>query len=168
MFPYDGPDSMDAALFDQSMAVNARAPALLTQAFLHSATAKLGRRAIHITDQKLTNTNPDFFSYTMSKCALNASLNMQAMALDPADRIYAIAPGAILPSHDQSVEESEISHRLNPLKRKTEVHELAEAALFLADGQLASGQTLYVDSGQHLLRQPRDVIYLARDQQAAS
>ena len=28
---------------------------------------------------------------------------------------------------------------------------------------LSSGQTLYVDSGQHLLAQPRDVIYLARE-----
>ena len=28
---------------------------------------------------------------------------------------------------------------------------------------LASGETLFVDSGQHLLSQPRDVLYLARE-----
>ena len=44
--------------------------------------------------------------------------------------------------------------------------EIAEACLWLADGWLASGETLYVDSGQHLLRQPRDVIYLARGEGA--
>ena len=36
-------------------------------------------------------------------------------------------------------------------------------AWFLAQGWLASGATLYVDSGQHLLSQPRDVLYLARE-----
>lgn len=168
VFPYDGPDSMDADQFDLSMDVNARAPAMLAQTFFQAATSKAGRTVIQITDQKLANTNPDFFSYTMSKHALSASVDMLAMAHDPADRIYAIAPGAILPSHDQSKQEIEISHRLNPLKRKTDVSEIADAAMFLAEGTLASGQTLYIDSGQHLLRQSRDVIYLAREQQVSS
>ena len=78
-----------------------------------------------------------------------------------------LAPGAILASHDQSEEETEISHRMNLLGRKTGPDEVAEATLFLAQGHLASGQTLYVDSGQHLLAQPRDVIYLAREEQPA-
>lgn len=166
VFPYDGADCMDEALFDQSMQINAKAPAMMTQTFFHSARSAHGRRAIHITDQKLQNPNPDFFSYTMSKHALNATVDMLAMAQGPKDRVYAIAPGAILPSHDQSADEIEISHRLNPLKRKTDASEIADAALFLADGDLASGQTLSIDSGQHLLGQPRDVIYLAREQAA--
>jgi len=40
--------------------------------------------------------------------------------------------------------------------------EIAAAAVFLASGALASGQTVFVDSGQYLLDQPRDVIWLAR------
>ena len=51
---------------------------------------------------------------------------------------------------------------MNLLRRLTQPGELAEAALFLASGWLASGETLYVDSGQHLLSQARDVLYLAR------
>jgi NAD(P)-dependent dehydrogenase (short-subunit alcohol dehydrogenase family) len=78
------------------------------------------------------------------------------------DRVHALAPGAILPSHDQATEEAEVSHRMNPLGRRTSPREVADAALFLAEGPLASGQTLFVDSGQHLLSQPRDVMYLAR------
>jgi enoyl-[acyl-carrier-protein] reductase (NADH) len=84
-------------------------------------------------------------------------------AAGPEDRIYGLAPGAILASHDQSPGEAEDSHRLNLLKRRTAAREVADAALFLAEGHLASGQTLYVDSGQHLLRQPRDVMFLARE-----
>ena len=53
--------------------------------------------------------------------------------------------------------------RLNLLGRRTEASEIASAALFLAEGWLASGETLFIDSGQHLLAQPRDVLYLARE-----
>jgi hypothetical protein len=84
------------------------------------------------------------------------------MAAAPADRVYALAPGAILASHDQSPEETEVSHRMNLLERRTALDEVVEAAWFLATGPLASGQTLFVDSGQHLLSQPRDVMFLAR------
>ena len=116
---------------------------------------------IQVTDQKLANPNPDFFSYTMSKHALAATVPMLAMAAASGDRIYGLAPGAILASHEQSEAEAEGTHRLNLLGRRTGADEVAEAALFLATGPLASGQTLFVDSGQHLLAQPRDVMYLA-------
>ena len=75
--------------------------------------------------------------------------------------------GAILPSHDQGEDEIERSHVLNLLGRKTDAQEIADAALFLAAGHLANGETLYVDSGQHLLNQQRDVIYLARESAAS-
>ena len=89
---------------------------------------------------------------------------MLAMAADrPEDRVYALAPGAILSSHDQDEAEAEVSHRLNLLGRRTRADEISAACLWLAEGWLASGSTLHVDSGQHLLSQPRDVIYLARE-----
>jgi NAD(P)-dependent dehydrogenase (short-subunit alcohol dehydrogenase family) len=88
---------------------------------------------------------------------------MMAMAADAADRVYALAPGAILASHDQSPAETEVSHRMNPLGRRTGAGEVADAVWFLATGPLTSGQTLFVDSGQHLLSQPRDVMFLARE-----
>ena len=53
---------------------------------------------------------------------------------------------------------------MNLLKRRTAAEEVADAAWFLATGPLASGQTLFVDSGQHLLSQPRDVMFLAREE----
>ena len=136
----------------------------MAQAYLLQARSAAGRRVIQLTDQKLANPNPDFFSYTMSKHAAAAAATMMAMAAAPEDRVYALAPGAILPSHDQAPEEAEVSHRLNLLKRRTGVEEVAEAAFFLATGPLASGQTLFVDSGQHLLAQARDVMYLAREE----
>jgi NAD(P)-dependent dehydrogenase (short-subunit alcohol dehydrogenase family) len=152
----------------RTMRINAEVPTRMAQAFLAASQAEGGRRVIAITDQKLANPNPDFFSYTMSKQALASTVPMlaqnQAGATDrPGDRIYAIAPGAILPSYDQSEEEFTASGKLNLLKRHTGKEEIADTAYFLAQGWVASGATIFVDSGQHLLAQSRDVLYLARE-----
>ncbi|MBU6266679.1 MAG: SDR family oxidoreductase [Sphingomonadales bacterium] len=164
VFRFDDGAGLDSGVFDEAAVVNAKTPAMLAQAFLAHARAEGGRRVISLTDMKLANPNPDFFSYSMAKAALALSVRMQAMAAgDPADRVYALAPGAMLPSFDQQPEEHEASGRMNLLARLTDADELADAALWLSEGWLASGETLFVDSGQHLLAQPRDVLYLARE-----
>ena len=163
VFHEDTATALDPDTFDEAMRVNAASPTRMAQAFLAQARANGGKRVIQVTDQKLLNPNPDFFSYTMSKHALDATIVMLAMAQsDPRDRIYGLAPGAILASHDQTEGEADVSHRLNLLHRRTEAGEIADAALFLAQGWLASGETLFIDSGQHLVPQARDVLYLAR------
>jgi NAD(P)-dependent dehydrogenase (short-subunit alcohol dehydrogenase family) len=164
IFTPDQADALDTAAFGETVRVNAVAPTRMAQAFLASAKTGSGRRVIDVTDQKVANPNPDFFSYTMSKHALAAGVPMLAMAAARVeDRVYALAPGAILPSYDQSAKEFEVSGRLNLLERLTGAGEVADAALFLAQGWLASGSTLFVDSGQHLLSQKRDVMFLARE-----
>jgi len=164
IFRPDDVTALDSQTYDRAMAINAKTPIRMAQAFLRSARARGGRRVIQFTDQKLANPNPDFFSYTLSKHAAAGAVPLLARgAAWPEDRVYALAPGAILASHDQTEAETEVSHRLNLLGRKTAAQEVADACLWLAEGHLASGETLHVDSGQHLLDQPRDVIYLARE-----
>lgn len=163
IFKPDDVTDLDSETNRLAMQVNARSPAMLAQQYLAHARAKGPRCVINVTDQKLGNMNPDFFSYTMAKAALSSTTRMLTLAF-PDDRIHALAPGAILPSHDQSEEEAERSHRMNILARRTRVSEVADAAYFLATGPLNSGQNVAVDSGQHLCDQSRDVIYLAREQ----
>ena len=162
VFAPDGIQVLDPDILAEAVQVNARAPIAMAQDYLRLARSSAGRRVVQVTDQKLANPNPDFFSYTLSKHALAGSVPMMAMAAEPSDRVYALAPGAILASHDQDPAEADRSHRMNLLRRRTAAEEVADAAWFLATGPLESGQTLYVDSGQHLLSQPRDVIFLAR------
>jgi NAD(P)-dependent dehydrogenase (short-subunit alcohol dehydrogenase family) len=163
VFRYDDAAGIDPAVFAEAITVNAETPTRLAQAFLAQARAKGGKRVIQFLDQKLLNPNPDFFSYTMAKQAFAAGVTMLAMAQeDPAARVYGLALGAMMPSFDQREDEHEASGRMNLLQRLTEPQELAEAALFLAEGWAASGETLYIDSGQHLLAQPRDVLFMAR------
>lgn len=164
VFRPDTAEAIDPAIFAEAIRVNAETPTAMAQSFLNRARARGGKRVIQFLDQKLLNPNPDFFSYTMAKHAFASTVKMLAMAApDPATRVYGLAPGAMMPSWDQAVEEHELSGRMNLLKRLTDPEELADAALFMARGWLASGETIYVDSGQHLLSQPRDVLYLARE-----
>ncbi len=164
VFRRDDWDSLDPEKFREAMQVNALAPARMAQSYLQRARSDDGRCVIQVSDMKIANPNPDFFSYSMSKHAHAATVAMFAKALRRSgDRVYGIAPGAILASHDQSEEEAEISHRLNLLGRRTDAGEIADAALFLSSGALRSGTTLFLDSGQHLLDLDRDVIWLARE-----
>lgn len=164
VFRPDPIQALDPGIFAEAMTVNAETPTRIAQAFLAHARSTGGKRVIQFLDQKLLNPNPDFVSYTMTKHALASTVKMLAMAQkNPATRVYGLAPGAMLPSHDQRAEEHEVSGRLNLLKRLTDPQELADAALWLAEGWLASGETLFIDSGQHLLAQPRDVLYLGRE-----
>ena len=163
VFNLDTAAAIDPAVFAEAMTVNAATPTRMAQAFLAKAQARGGRRVIQFLDQKLLNPNPDFFSYTMAKHAFAAGVTMLAMAQESAeDRVYGLAPGAMLPSFDQAEQEHQASGRMNLLARLTDPGELADAALFLSEGWLASGETVFVDSGQHLLSQPRDVLFLAR------
>ena len=106
VFRPDSVAALDSGIAWEAMQVNAATPAEMAQAYLLQARSTAGRRVIQVTDQKLANPNPDFFSYTMSKHALAATVPMLAIAVDPADRIYGLAPGAILASHEQSEPEA--------------------------------------------------------------
>lgn len=167
IFEADDVTAIHLATNKRAMQINAVSPVLLAQAYFARGRSAAGRRVVQVTDQKLANLNPDFFSYTMSKAAADIAARMMAMAHEGSDRVFTLAPGAILPSHDQSSEEAQRSHRLNLLERHTRAREVADGALFLAEAPLASGQALYVDSGQHLLSQSRDVIYLEREGKSA-
>ncbi|MEM7689974.1 MAG: SDR family NAD(P)-dependent oxidoreductase [Pseudomonadota bacterium] len=165
VFDYDGATKLDPATNQSEMQINAVSPARMAQAYLRSAKSAATRAVVQITDMKLANPNPDFFSYTMSKHAHASTIAMLAKhyAEDESARVYGLAPGAILPSHDQTEDETDVSHFLNLLERKTGPEEIVQAAQLLATGALKSGSSLFIDSGQHLLDQPRDVIYLARE-----
>ena len=163
VFKPDSAEALTPAIFAEAIRVNAETPTRMAQAFLADAKAAGGKRVVQFLDMKIANPNPDFFSYTMAKHAFASTVKMLAMAQhDPATRVYGLAPGAMLPSHDQHDEEHETSGRMNLLRRLTDPEELADAALFMSEGWLASGETIFVDSGQHLLALPRDVLYLAR------
>lgn len=159
VFDYDTPEAMKPAVFDLAMAVNLRAPALLSERFFAQADPAKDNCILNMLDQKLWNMNPDFFSYTLSKAALLAATDMMARSFAPRVRVNAIAPGLLLPSFDQTREEFEAVASRNPLRRPIDLDDIAAAAQFLLATRSLTGQVMHVDNGQRLAASARDVMF---------
>ena len=123
--------------------------------------------AIHVLDQKVHNLNPDYFSYTLSKLALERAVALQAQALAPAVRVVGISPGLMYQSGPQSEANYQRAARVNLLRRPLDAADVARSGVFLAENPAITGTTLSVDNGQHLVPLARDVMFLAGDDPAA-
>ena len=166
----------NAALFEQDDAFNFShasmdrhwranvAPAVLLARALHAHCDAAGGSGcvVNLLDQKLWNPNPDFFSYTLSKAALQAANTMLAQALAPRVRVCGVAPGVTLPSGPMDEAAFEQAWRMTPLQRSSSAEDVARAVRFLLESPAITGTTLLVDGGQHLSHQPRDVMFLAQ------
>lgn len=160
LFEEDGFFELSPAAFDRQLAVNFRAPLMLTAAFGQWLRQQDARGSVvNILDQKLFNLNPDYFSYTLSKLALKESIRLQAMAAAPYLRVNGVAPGLTLLSGEQTADNFARAHRMTALGEGTRPQSVAEAVHFLAEAAQITGQVLTVDDGQHLLPLARDVMF---------
>ena len=163
-FVHDDIKDFSAADFDQHMAVNLRAPALLTRGFAKLAASRApGSEAalvVNLLDAKLSALNPDYFTYTLSKIGLDGLTELAARSFAPHIRVAGIAPAVTLVSGPQSREDFEAAHDRNPLRRGVTVEEIVGALRFIIATPTFNAQTIVIDGGQRLLGLPRDVAYL--------
>ncbi len=163
IFEYDDARKLDLNVFSRAIKINCLAPIKIIQAFKKYAKNTNIKTIINLIDQKLENPNPDFFSYTISKSGLSTAAKMFAIEYENCDfKIFNIAPGISLPSGDQTNEDFKASANLNLLKIENEAISIAKCAYFICSRHLKTGQTFFIDSGQHLIEQKRDVMFLAR------
>ncbi|MDO9360950.1 MAG: SDR family oxidoreductase [Polaromonas sp.] len=156
-FEHDSAASFGFAAMEKHMRSNTGAAILLAQALHgHVAARQATGAVVNLLDQKLWNQNPDFFSYTLSKAALEAANTMLAMALAPQVRVVGVAPGLTLTSHLLSEEKFEALHKLAPLGRSSSPADVAATVKFALENASISGTTLLVDGGQHLMKFERD------------
>jgi len=160
LFKYDSAAEFDPGLLARVNAVNVAAPVLLAQAL--AAQVPPGRQGVvvNLLDQKLFNPNPDFFSYTLSKGALQQATILLAQALAPRVRVVGVAPGITLPSGSQSAAGFAAAHAKTPLGRSSTPEDVAQAVLYAVHAGAVTGTTLVVDGGQHLVPSDRDVMFL--------
>jgi len=159
-FAWDGFGEFNAGEFDAHMAVNVRAPALLTEelAARHAGGDAL---AVNLLDSKLSAPNPDYLSYTLSKHALAALTELSARALAPRGiRVNGIAPALMLRSSGQTEENFRMMHANNPLRRGVDAADVIAALRYLIEAQAVTGQVLTIDSGQRFMALERDVQFM--------
>ena len=162
-FEPDTGATFDAELARQQLEVNLIAPLSLSRlmaAALPDGDDARDASIIHILDQKVFNLNPDYFSYTVTKLALERAVALQAQALAPKVRVCGVAPGLMYLSGPQTQDNFNRASRVNLLRRPTNPDDVARTCLFLAQTSSITGCTLPVDSGQHLVPLERDVMFM--------
>jgi NAD(P)-dependent dehydrogenase (short-subunit alcohol dehydrogenase family) len=163
LFEPDTGAAMDLNGTRQQLEVNLIAPLALASLMAQQAAPKAlpGQRSVvNILDQKVFNLNPDYFSYTVSKLALERSVALQAQALAPL-RVCGVAPGLMFLSGPQTQENFDRASRVNLLREPIDPAQVAATCLFLAQNPCITGTTVCVDNGQHLVPLARDVMFLA-------
>jgi NAD(P)-dependent dehydrogenase (short-subunit alcohol dehydrogenase family) len=173
-FEYDRPSAepqlINATFFQKMMQVNVLAPVLLAQLLYRQQKSRAVDglpngdipAVIQLLDQKLINLNPDYFSYTLSKGALEYAGQMMAMDFAPYIRVVGLAPGISLPSGPQTSADFEVAHTMTPLRRSSTPMDIAKTAVFIAESNAITGTTIYVDGGQHLMPSSRDVMFTTK------
>ena len=165
-FEPDSADQLDVAGARQQLEVNLLAPLSLSSLMAQSLPkddAKGERSIIHVLDQKVFNLNPDYFSYTVSKLALERAIALQAQALAPQLRVCGVAPGLMFLSGPQTQDNFDQATQVNLMRRAIDPQQVAASCLFLAENPCVTGVTLIVDNGQHLVPLSRDVMFAVHD-----
>ena len=164
-FEPDAGDALNVDAARQQIEVNLLAPLSLSSLMAQSVPeddASGVRSIIHLLDQKVLNLNPDYFSYTVSKLALERSVALQAQALAPHIRVCGVAPGLMFLSGPQTQDNFDKAARVNLLRTPIDAGQVAATCLFLAQNPCITGVTLAVDNGQHLVPLERDVMFMVQ------
>jgi NAD(P)-dependent dehydrogenase (short-subunit alcohol dehydrogenase family) len=161
-FEPDSGNAMDVTGARQQLEVNLLAPLALASLMAQTPldVAHGTRSVIHVLDQKVFNLNPDYFSYTVSKLALERAVALQAQALAPAIRVCGVAPGLMFLSGPQTQANFDQAARVNLQRAPLDPAQVAATCLFLAQNPCINGITIAVDNGQHLVPLERDVMFM--------
>ena len=163
IFEYDKASTATDEGWARHLQTNLTAPVMLARAFAAQAQSLPEGETgciVNLLDNKVFATNPDYFSYTISKQALEGATRTLALALAPKVRVNGVAPGIALISGKQSQADFERTHRNNPLKRGCTPEDIARAIRFILETPSMTGHTIVIDGGQYLARMPRDVAFL--------
>ena len=164
IFEADDAPSAPAEGLQRHFQVNTVTPLLLANALYNrvrqgSGVAHGTHCVIHVLDQKVHNLNPDYFSYTVSKLALERSVALQAQALAPTVRVCGLSPGLMYLSGPQTQTNFDKASLVNLVQKRIDPADVAQGALFMAQNPSINGCTLRTDNGQHLIPLSRDVMW---------
>jgi len=136
--------------WERNMAINLKAPFLLSQAFAAQVPKDQHGRIVNMLDWRALRPGADHFPYTVSKAGLAGLTYAMAAALAPAISVNGLALGAILPPTDKPAN-ADILKNI-PAGRWGELSDVESALVFLLSGpEYITGQIIHVDGGRHLI-----------------
>jgi pteridine reductase len=140
-----------AAEWDAMMALNLRAPFLLSQAAApHLARAK--GAIVNIADLAAFETWPAYIPHGISKAGVVYMTRALARTLAPDVRVNGIAPGAVLLPDDWNESDAAKLRESTPLRRLGSPDDVVGAMLYLLRADYVTGEIIIVDGGRHVRR----------------
>jgi len=128
--------------------INLFAPVQLTRAFAaHAAEGAV----VNLLDRRVRCHDTSCVPYLLSKKSLEEFTRLAALEYAPGIRVNAVAPGPGLPPPGSSAGSARELAGCIPLEELPTPVQIAQAVLFLLQADAITGQTLFVDGGQHLL-----------------
>lgn len=149
-------DFLDVSLadWDRTMAVNLRAPFLITQraARLMAANPIPGGVIVNICDAGVDGPWRKYPHHGVSKSALWMLTQVSALSLGPAIRVNAIAPGPVMKSAGRNTSDEEWAQvgQRSVLRKTGEPEDVARAVIYLCQEDHITGALLHVNAGEHL------------------
>lgn len=134
--------------WDRILALNLRAPFLLTQAAARYLQRARGA-VVNIADLAAFETWPGYVPHGVSKAGLVYVTRALARVLAPDVRVNAIAPGTVLLPDDWPEEDARRLEESTPLKRHGSPQDVVSAMLYLLEADFVTGETIIVDGGRH-------------------
>ena len=150
IFPEQGFGGVDAALWEEVMGLNLRAPFFLTQALGGRMKEAGGGVVVNLVDLSAMQAWRGYAAHAISKAGLVQLTRVAARALAPEVRVVAIAPGTVLPPEGTPEEEIARLAEDAPLKRIGSPEDVAAAVLYLVGADFVTGEILAVDGGRML------------------
>lgn len=140
--------------WDLTMAVNLRAPFLITQraARIMANNPMPGGVIINICDAGVDGPWREYPHHGISKSALWMLTQVSALSLGPEIRVNAIAPGPVMKSAGRGTTDEEWAQvgRRSALRKTGEPEDVARAVVYLCKEDHITGALLHVNAGEHL------------------
>lgn len=137
-----------APLLRKHFAVNFNAPFILTSQFAQKC--KKGH-IINILDAHVAQSTTKHSTYLLSKKALYALTQLSAVELAPHIRVNGIAPGLILPPEQKKLDYLKRLSKKVPSQKMGHIDQITHTIQFLLNSPYITGQTIFVDGGEHLI-----------------
>ena len=140
---------VDASEWDSVMAVNVRAPHLLTRACAEMLRSARGC-VVNITDLSAFQAWTTYPHHAVSKAALAHLTRVQARALAPEVRVNAVAPGAVLPPDAWGEDRWDALAARAVLRTVGSPADVVRAVRYLIEARFVTGHVLPIDGGRLL------------------
>jgi len=149
IFPRTPLATLTEEAWDQSMAVNLKAPFLCSLEFGRRMTEERQGTIVNIADWAVSRPYVDYLPYLVAKGGIVTMTKAFARELAPYVRVNAIAPGPIAPPPDLPQEEIDESRQGTLVNRWGAPSDIAAAVAFLIEGSdFITGAILPVDGGR--------------------